>query len=610
MSTELSFRGESSTVITHPEVDVVVLGMGHVGGPVSAELSLAGYKVVGIEKGPYWDFNIDFTPSNKQDELAISINRKFDTPHNYWTCTIRNNRNQFANPVRRATLPIQYHTLGHGVGGAGTHWGGGLGRYGPWPFQAYSNTVSRYGASVLPSNHDMEDWPITYQDAMPYYEAWEKAIGVAGDKQAPFLPGFENYSYPNPPHPFTPWGELFRDTVESMGYHPYPSVSGLSSQSYVNQYGVTRNACVYCGYCGEQCNYVCEVGAKASSHVTTVPAALATGNFDLRLETWAFRIDTDSTGTKATAVRYWDNQGNVHVQPAKVVYNALWGFNIIRIMMMSGIGTAYNPVTVSGSLGRAVTNGYAPSTTSTRGTLAMGANAYSAGNAAGGGFTMDDFADDNFDHTSYQSGGAPFIGGEQFGVGGYLGSGPALFTLAMPVSATNWGSKWKAGIKDVKLPTKIGVGLGGAGTEIPTTDWYIDLDPHYTDIHGDPAPRMTLDWGPNRYRVPTALAPKAEEILNKMGVQNVTTTKVAELSQNVDWWGHHMRGGARMGKDPATSVFNKWCQSWQVENLFAAGEIVKTQGDNTTAGTHVAGMMTYLAADGIKKYLANPGPLA
>ena len=38
--------------------------------------------------------------------------------------------------------------------------------------------------------------------------------------------------------------------------------------------------------------------------------------------------------------------------------------------------------------------------------------------------------------------------------------------------------------------------------------------------------------------------------------------------------------------------------------------ITKTQGDNTTAGTHVAGMMSYLAADGIKKYLANPGPLA
>jgi hypothetical protein len=43
--------------------------------------------------------------------------------------------------------------------------------------------------------------------------------------------------------------------------------------------------------------------------------------------------------------------------------------------------------------------------------------------------------------------------------------------------------------------------------------------------------------------------------------------------------------------------------------LFAASEICDTFGDNITAGTHVAGAMAYLAADGIKKYLANPGPL-
>lgn len=597
------------TEITHPAVDVLVLGMGHVGGPVAAELSLAGFKVVGLEKGPYWDYATDWVPSNIHDELGISINRKFDTPHAYWTCTIRNNRNQFANPVRRYTMPIQYHTLGHGVGGAGAHWGGGVGRFGPWPFDAYSSTTSRYG-NILPSNHDMEDWPITYNDAMPYYVAWERAIGVSGTTQAPFLPGFDNYKFPEPPHPTTPTGKLFRDTALSMGLHPYDNVTALSSVSYVNQYGVTRNACVHCGYCGGACNYVCEVGAKASSHVTTVPAALKTGNFDLRTHSWVFRIDTDSTGKTATAVRYYDASGNVHIQPAKAVFNALWGYNIARLMFLSGIGKPYNPVTVSGSLGRGLQNGYAPSTTSIRGTVNIGANAYSAGSAGGGGFQVDDYADDNFDHKPYfTSAGFTFIGGTQFSTGGYQGSGPGLFTLAMPASATNWGSKWKAGVKDVKLPTKLTVGLGGAGPEIPNTDWFIDLDPHYTDFFGDPVPRVTLDWGANRYRVPTALAPRAEEVLTKMGATNVTTTKVPELSQNVDWWGHHMRGGSRMGKNPATSVWNKWLQSWDVQNLFSAGENAIPFNDNTSAGTHVAGMLSYLAADGIKKYLAAPGPL-
>ena len=35
------------------QADVVVLGLGHCGGPVAAELSVAGYKVVGLERGPF-----------------------------------------------------------------------------------------------------------------------------------------------------------------------------------------------------------------------------------------------------------------------------------------------------------------------------------------------------------------------------------------------------------------------------------------------------------------------------------------------------------------------------------------------------------------------------
>ena len=78
---------------------------------------------------------------------------------------------------------------------------------------------------------------------------------------------------------------------------------------------------------------------------------------------------------------------------------------------------------------------------------------------------------------------------------------------------------------------------------------------------------------------------------------------------HVPAWQAHMRGGARIGADPATSVFNKWQQCWTSENLFAAGEITETTGDNTTAGTHAAGPMSYVAAEGIIKYLAAPGPL-
>ena len=53
-----------STPIQHTQTDVVVCGLGHVGGPIAAELTTAGYQVVGLEKGPFWDFNVDWRQDN------------------------------------------------------------------------------------------------------------------------------------------------------------------------------------------------------------------------------------------------------------------------------------------------------------------------------------------------------------------------------------------------------------------------------------------------------------------------------------------------------------------------------------------------------------------
>ena len=85
-------------------------------------------------RGPYWNYATDFA-SNKYDEWGIGFERKFDFPASLQTTTIRNNVNQFALPARRPTFPIQYHSLGFGVGGVAQHYGGNMGRQarGPSP---------------------------------------------------------------------------------------------------------------------------------------------------------------------------------------------------------------------------------------------------------------------------------------------------------------------------------------------------------------------------------------------------------------------------------------------------------------------------------------------
>ncbi len=555
-----------SQVIQHQPVDAVVLGQGAMGGDVTVKLALAGYKVVGLEKGPYWNYQTDFAPI-KYDEWGIAWNRKFDHPLSLSTFTMRNNTTQMALPVRRNTSG-QVHTAGHGVGGATQHYGGQMGRYSNWVYSMYSSTVSRYGKAYLDAavpNHDVFDYPYEYNDLVPYYADWEQAWGVCGTNQSPFQP---NSNFPMPPCPATPTGTAYANACEALGYSPHPVPVSLATQPYMNQYGVQVNACVYDGWCGEGCNYVCETGAKANSAYRTIPAALKSGNLDLRVNNYIFRLDSNSNG-QITAVRYYDFMGNIHVQPAKIFANCLWGFNIVRLMMLSGIGTNYNPTTITGTLGRGIAQPAGGPSRSATGTLAIGGNAYSAGNGQGGGTQILDLADDNFDHT-----GMNFIGGSRLMVGSYMGSGPGNLGIAGSASANNIGSNYKASLANKFLVTKQNLSFAGSGTFPATTDNFVDLDPHYNDAYGDPLARQTMDIVANGTNCSNAQAPQYAAILTKMGATNVTIGAAATpLTGHITNWSAHTRGGARIGVDPTVSVFNKWGQHWTAQNLFAAGEI-------------------------------------
>ena len=72
----------------------------------------------------------------------------------------------------------------------------------------------------------------------------------------------------------------------------------------------------------------------------------------------------------------------------------------------------------------------------------------------------------------------------------------------------------------------------------------------------------------------------------------------------------HTRGGARLGADPSSLVFNRYQQCWSSENMFSAGEVCNTTATNVTPGTHVIGPQIYVASEGIKRYLQSPGALA
>lgn len=577
-----------------PVTDVVIVGVGWAGGILAAELTKAGLKVVGLERGQprgLADFQHDI------DELRYAVDYELmqDTSRETWT--LRHTLGERALPIRQlgSFLP------GTGVGGAGVHWQGLTWRFEPRDFTIRSSTIARYGAKAIPADSTIQDWGITYDQLEPYYDKFEYVAGVAGkagniqgqtqDGGNPFE-GPRARDYPVGPMLDAHAPVVFRDAAKKLGYHPFPSPSANLPRAYTNPDGITRGACTYCGFCER---FGCWVGAKADPTVTVLPVAQKSGNFELRTETNVFQIAHD--GKRAHSVLYVDALGHVQEQPASIVILTAYVFNNVRLLLLSQMGTPYDPQTGIGSVGKNYCyqvgsggSGFFEKMTFHR-YMGSGANGYS----------MDDFNADNFDHS-----GLGFIGGGGISCGA-SGARP-IQSLPVPPGTPTWGAQWKAAIR--KYYDRA-LSVGFQGESIAYRTHLLDLDPTYRDTFGQPLLRITFDWEDNERKMAAYGAAKIKDILQATGADIVAVGGGLPPHYDVSvYQSTHNTGGAIMGVDPSASVVNNYCQMWDFDNVFVVGASAFPQnaGRNPT-GT--VGALAYRAADGIvNRYQKHPGPLA
>jgi gluconate 2-dehydrogenase alpha chain len=205
------------------------------------------------------------------------------------------------------------------------------------------------------------------------------------------------------------------------------------------------------------------------------------------------------------------------------------------------------------------------------------------------GYSMDDFNADNFDHT-----GLDFIGGGVISCGA-SGARP-IQSLPVPPGTPTWGAQWKAAIR--KYYDRV-ISVGMQGESIAYRTHFLDLDPTYRDVWGQPLLRITFDWEDNERKMAAFGAAKIKDILQATGADTVAVN--GQLPTHYDtavYQSTHNTGGAIMGADPATSVVNNYCQMWDFANVFIVGASAFPQnaGRNPT-GT--VGALAYRAADGI-----------
>ena len=579
------------------EVDVVLVGFGWTAAIMAHELTEAGLNVLALERGQFRDTIPDFATTHVQDELRYAVRRAlFERPARE-TLTFRNAMDQTALPMRHlgSFLPAA------GVGGAGVHWNGQTWRFLPDDFIIRSHTIERYGKDFIPADMTIQDWGVTYAELEPYYDKFEYLCGIsghAGNVQGAIMAGGNPFEgprqrgYPLPPLTRSFSTDKFERAATEAGFKPFPCPAANTSEPYKNPLGVQMGKCTYCGYCEW---FACGNYSKASPQTTILPVLLAKKNFSYRTGCDVTRVNLDSSGKRATGVTYVDDDKKEFEQPAQLVILCAFAQHNVHLLLLSGIGQPYDPKAGTGVVGR----NYAYQITSSVDVFQDDiVNPYMGAGALGQ--AIDEFNGDNFDHGPYG-----FIGG------GYIalwntGGRPIAQQTQVPEGTPKWGGEWKRARAENYLSA---MSIATHGSVMSYRQSYLDLDPTYKDIYGNPLLRMTFDFHPNEHRMSRFLTDKAALIAQAMKPRSFKKNYREGHYSIVPYQTTHNTGGAAMGDDRSTSVVNRYLQSWDVPNLFVLGSSVFPQNHGYNP-TGTVGALAFWAADAIRnKYLKSPGPL-
>jgi len=271
-------------------VDLVVVGAGAGGGVLAQRLARKGWKVVVLEKGPFWDPDRDWVSDEKGAGQAGL----------YWT----------DNRIISGNDPIEMgkNNSGQGVGGSMTHFAGYTPRLHPSDFEV----KTRDGVGV--------DWPISYWDLKDAFERVERELPVAGED----WPWGDPHSYPHSPHPVS--GAAF---VAWEGARQYGIDMRVGPVSITNGVFGNRPHCIYRGFCLEGC----KVNAKASPLITHFPDAIEFG-CEIRADSMATRVELDDATGRARGVTYMKD-GEERFQRAEAVAVCGYAIETPRLLLNS-----------------------------------------------------------------------------------------------------------------------------------------------------------------------------------------------------------------------------------------------------------------------------------
>ena len=524
------------------EADVLLIGLGGAGGIAADLLTRGGARVLALEAGPR------VGASGAQfDEIANDIHARLSRPKALGELpTWRPDPGSRAGPSPWPMLMV------NAVGGSTVHYPGLSARLHAWNFESRTRTLECYGAAAIPAGSTVADWPLTYAELEPHYDAVERAIGVAGlagniagtpTGGGSHFEGPRAGHYPMPPLRRSGWTELTDAAARTLGWHPFPAPAAINSVPYNG-----NPECTYCGFCSGNS---CYRNAKGSTDANVIARAEQSGLLTTVTEARVTRLEVDRDGQMRGASYVKD--GREHFAAAAFVLLATFTYENVRLLLSST--SRQHPRGLSNGSGQVGRHYMAHVTPFVFG-LFPGRRLNLFNGLWSQATCVDDWNADNFDHT-----GLGFVGGALLTAPQELRP-IAAAGFPLPASVPRWGSGWKAWLRQ----NAQSVGYLSAQVESLSYEQnFLDLDPVARDGFGAPVVRVTYRPRENERGSAAFMLEKLRVWLEAAGASETWHDERTLVEAR------HCYGGTRMGDDPEQSVVDRFGFSHEVLNLGILG---------------------------------------
>lgn len=515
------------------EFDAVVIGSGITGGLAAKYLSEAGFKTLIVERGR----NID-----PESDYATELDEPWDRPVRPKEAGFYIRRDEEPYEVEQ-DKPFEW-TRGYQLGGKSLIWGRHVPRFSADDFE--QNARDGHGC----------DWPIRYSDLAPWYDKVEAYVGVSGQAEG-------HDQMPDgkflPPFPLNAAEMHLRKVLkEKFGRTLTPGRNANLTQEHLG-----RGPCQSRNHCGRGCSFK----GYYSSNSAALPDAVASGRLTILTGKIGEKLILDEAGNRAVALQIVDAAGGERSRvTARMFVVCAGAFNSVHLLMNSGCDA--HPRGIGGDhdvLGRFIMDHVYGSDIT--GILPGFEDRYAHGNKPPS-ITIPPFANVGDDRRDFLR--TYFYQGEtrrlRWGHGAAIpGIGRSLRDAAV-------------------RPGPWFFNMGAYGDTLPRPENRLTLSSK-TDRRAIPQLHIDFSFGENDKQLIADAAREAVAMLTAAGVKIIAFKPEVFVPGTAI----HEMGGARMGRDPQTSVLNGWNQVHEVPNILV------TDGAAMASGSCKNPSITYMA---------------